>query len=107
MDSRGRIKIESKEDMRKRGSRRRTVPTPLLKRSLAVDLQRRSRYRVTPAKHHRGFDEQGVVTISAHFPWFVSTGRQGRSHSIPSIYDNALVLPQPRLPTHRERSTRS
>jgi hypothetical protein len=46
-------------------------------------------------------------SISAHFPWFVSTGRQGRSHFIPSIYDNALVLLQPRLPTHRERPTRS
>jgi hypothetical protein len=53
-------------------------------------------------EHPPGFDDEGVVTISA-----LSTGRQGRSHSIPSIYDNALVLPQPRLPTHRERSTRS
>jgi hypothetical protein len=49
--------------------------------------------RSPAAKHHRGSDDKGVVTISAHFPLFVGTGRQGRSHFIPSIYDNALVLP--------------
>jgi hypothetical protein len=60
-----------------------------------------------PVRASPGCDDEGVVTVSAHSPLFVCTGRQGRSHSIPSIYDNALVLPQPRLPIHRARSTRS
>src|SRR4029453_8539585 len=61
----------------------------------------------TSARASPGCDDEDVVTVSAHSPLCVSTGRQGRLHSIPSIYDNALVLPQPRLPTHRARSTRS
>jgi hypothetical protein len=50
VDSLGRIKIESKEDMRKRGMPSPDRVTPFRRRSLAVVLQRRSMWGVTPAK---------------------------------------------------------
>jgi hypothetical protein len=65
LDSRGRIKIESKEDMRKRG-----IPSPgggrhdcqdvLTTCAGRLDQRRESRRR----KHHRGFDDEGLVTPS-------------------------------------------
>ena len=51
IDSRGRIKIESKEDMRKRGWPSPDRADAMAIVSLAERMQHRSMWRVTPANH--------------------------------------------------------
>jgi hypothetical protein len=59
--SRGRIKIESKDDMRKRGLPSRTGLMRWRSPSRAKEMLHRSMSRVTPAKALRGSDDKGVV----------------------------------------------
>ena len=62
IDSRGRIKIKSKDDMRKRG-----LPSP--DRADAMSIAFAGRANAAPIsvesrrrKHHRGFDDQSLVS---------------------------------------------
>ena len=59
--SRGRIKIESKDDMRKRGLPSRIGLMRWRSPSRAKEMLHRSMSRVTPAKALRGSDDKGVV----------------------------------------------